>query len=229
MIVAVANVLSAEQLAQVRDLLAQGTYVDGKQTAGWHARLVKHNQQLAGGAPAAQANEIVRGALLQNEVFRAAVQPKRLRPMLFSRYEGGNAYGAHVDDALMGPGPKTDSDGDRMRTDVSMTVFLSDPESYEGGELVIEGTGGEQTFKLEAGHAITYPSNTLHYVAQVTRGTREVAVSWAQSLIRGPEQREILFDLDAARRMLFQREGKSREFDLMSKTHANLVRMWAET
>jgi PKHD-type hydroxylase len=110
-----------------------------------------------------------------------------------------------------------------------MTVFLSDPADYDGGDLVIEGTGGEQSFKLEAGHAVTYPSNTLHYVAEVTRGTREVAVTWAQSLVRGPEQREILFDLDTARRTLFQREGKSREFDLMSKTHANLMRMWAET
>lgn len=229
MIVPIANVLSADQLSEVRELLSQGTYVDGKQTAGWHARLVKHNQQLAGGGPAGRANEIVRGALLENSVFSAAVRPKSLRSMLFSRYEGGNAYGAHVDDALMGPGPSADGAGERMRSDVSMTVFLRDPDEYEGGELVIEGTGGEQSFKLEAGHAITYPSNTLHYVAEVTGGTREVAVSWAQSLVRGPEQREILFDIDTARRTLFQREGKTREFDLMSKTHANLLRMWAET
>jgi PKHD-type hydroxylase len=224
MIVPIANVLSAEQLQQVRELLAQGNYVDGKQTAGWHAKLVKHNQQLAGGDVAAQADKIIRDALIAHPVFNAAVRPQRLRSMLFSRYQGGNAYGAHVDDALMGAG----SGGGRMRSDVSMTVFLSDPEDYDGGELVIEGTGGEQTFKLEAGCVITYPSNTLHYVAEVTRGTREVAVSWAQSLVRGPEQREILFDLDTARRTLFQREGKSREFDLMSKTHANLLRMWSE-
>jgi len=228
MIVPIANVLSNEQLQQVRELLAQGEYVDGKQTAGWHARLVKHNQQLAGGDTAQQANRIIREALLKHPVFSAAVRPRRLRPMLFSRYQGGNAYGAHVDDALMGGGPDVDGDGQRMRSDVSMTVFLSDPQDYDGGELVIEGTGGEQSFKLEAGQVITYPSNTLHYVAEVTRGTREVAVSWAQSLVRGPEQREILFDLDTARRTLFQREGKSREFDLMSKTQANLLRMWAE-
>lgn len=203
MIVAIANVLDAEQLSHVRGLLAQGEYIDGKQTAGWHARLVKHNRQLAGGGPARQANAIVRGALLENEVFRAAVLPRRLRNMLFSRYEGGNAYGAHVDDALMGSGPSAEDDGDRTRSDVSMTVFLSEPDSYDGGELVIETTGGEQTFKLEAGDAITYPSNTLHHVAEVSRGTREVAVSWAQSLVRSPEKREILFDLDTARRALF--------------------------
>lgn len=228
MIVAIANVLDVEQLCEVRQLLAQGEYVDGTQTAGWHARLVKDNRQLAGGGPARQANAIVRKALLENEVFRAAVLPRHLRNMLFSRYEDGNAYGAHVDDALMGAGPSAEGDGERMRSDVSMTVFLSDPESYDGGELVIETTGGEQSFKLEAGHAVTYPSNTLHAVAEVTRGTREVAVSWAQSLVRSAEKREILFDLDTARRALFQREGKSREFDLMSKSHANLTRLWAE-
>jgi PKHD-type hydroxylase len=223
MIVPIANVLDSDGLQQVRDLLAQGQYVDGKQTAGWHAKLVKHNQQLAGGDVAAQADKIIREALLKHPVFDAAVRPQRLRSMLFSRYQGGNAYGAHVDDALMRAGQ-----AGRMRSDVSMTVFLSDPQDYDGGELVIEGTGGDQSFKLEAGCVITYPSNTLHYVAEVTRGTREVAVSWAQSLVRSPEHREILFDLDTARRTLFQREGKSREFDLMSKTQANLMRMWSE-
>ncbi|RDD62401.1 Fe2+-dependent dioxygenase [Ferruginivarius sediminum] len=223
MILCIANVLSPEQLGEVRRLLGEGTHVDGKQTAGWHARLVKHNTQLAATDTATKASDIVRKALMGNEVFRAAVQPRQLRAMLFSRYEPGMEYGAHVDDALMG------RDGERMRSDVSMTVFLADADSYEGGELVMETTGGEQSYKLDAGAAIIYPSNTLHRVAPVTGGVREVAVSWAQSLIRAPEQREILLDLDTARRSLFQREGKSREFDLLSKSHANLLRMWAET
>jgi PKHD-type hydroxylase len=223
LIVPIANVLSAEELEQVRGLLAEGSFIDGKQTAGWHARLVKNNDQLASGDAAQRAGDTIHKALMRNEVFTAAVRPKRLRPMLFSRYSGGQNYGAHVDDALMGKG-----DG-LTRSDVSLTVFLSDADSYEGGELVIEGTGGEQSFKLEAGSVITYPSNTLHYVAPVTSGTREVAVSWVQSLVRDPAHREMLFDLDTARRTLFQREGKSREFDLMTKTHANLLRMWAET
>ena len=222
MIVPIANVLTPDQLDQVRALLAAGTYIDGKQTAGWHARLVKNNTQLASGEPAQRANEIIREALFKNEVFKAAVRPKTLRPMLFSRYSDGQNYGAHVDDALMGRGDEM------LRSDVSMTVFLSDPDGYTGGELVIEGTGGEQPFKLDAGSVIAYPSNTLHYVAPVTAGIREVAVSWAQSLVRDPAQREMLFDLDTARRALFQREGKSREFDLISKTHANLLRRWAE-
>jgi PKHD-type hydroxylase len=223
MIVCIANVLDSGQLQEVRALLGEGAYVDGRQTAGWHARLVKHNKQLAAGDAAARAGEIVHKALMDHEVFRAAVQPRHLRAMLFSRYEPGMDYGAHVDDALMGRA------GERMRSDVSMTVFLSDAASYDGGELVMETTGGEQSYKLDAGAAVVYPSNTLHRVAPVTQGVREVAVSWAQSLVRGAEQREILFDLDTARRSLFQREGKSREFDLLSKSHANLLRMWAET
>ena len=223
MIVPIANVLDGETLTQVRELLGQGTYVDGKHSAGWHARLVKNNSQLKASEASQRAGTIIRDALMRSEVFKAAVRPHHLRPMMFSRYSDGQNYGAHVDDAIMGRGD------DVTRSDVSLTVFLSDAADYEGGELVIEGTGGEQTFKLDAGGVITYPSNTLHYVAPVTSGTREVAVSWAQSLVRDPQHREMLFDLDTARRSLFQREGKSREFDLISKTHANLLRMWAET
>jgi len=222
-IVPIADVLDGETLNQVRELLAQGTYIDGKQTAGWHARLVKNNSQMKGSQTSQRASTILHDALMRSEVFKAAVRPHHVRPMMFSRYSGGQNYGAHVDDAIMGRGD------DVTRSDVSLTVFLSDANAYEGGELVIEGTGGEQTFKLDAGSVITYPSNTLHYVAPVTSGTREVAVSWAQSLVRDPQHREMLFDLDSARRGLFQREGKSREFDLISKTHANLLRMWAET
>lgn len=223
MIVPIANVLDAETLQQVRELLAQGTFVDGKQTAGWHARQVKNNAQLQSGETARQASALIHRALSNSAVFTAAVRPRHIRPMLFSRYSGGQNYGAHVDDALMGSGETL------TRSDVSLTVFLSDAESYTGGELVIEGTGGEQSFKLDAGSVITYPSNTLHYVAPVTSGTREVAVTWVESLVRDPAHREMLFDLDTARRNLFQREGKSHEFDLISKTHANLLRQWAET
>jgi PKHD-type hydroxylase len=184
---------------------------------------VKNNAQLQSGETARQASALIHQALARSAVFNAAVRPRHIRPMLFSRYSGGQNYGAHVDDALMGSGESL------TRSDVSLTVFLGDAESYEGGELVIEGTGGEQSFKLDAGSVITYPSNTLHYVAPVTSGTREVAVTWVQSLVREPAHREMLFDLDTARRSLFQREGKSREFDLISKTHANLLRQWAET
>jgi PKHD-type hydroxylase len=130
------------------------------------------------------------------------------------------SFGAHVDNAVMGE--------DHLRSDVSVTVFIADPEAYDGGELVIETSGGEESFKLPAGAAVVYPSTTLHRVAEVTRGTREVAVTWVQSLVRSAERRELLFDLERALRALFEREGKSAEFDLLHKVASNLRRMWVE-
>jgi PKHD-type hydroxylase len=127
-------------------------------------------------------------------------------------------YGSHVDDALMGG----------MRTDISFTLFLSDPTSYDGGELIIDSASGEETFKLEAGALVAYPATSLHRVGAVTRGTRLAAIGWARSFVRDPAQRELLFDLDTVRRQLFAREGKSAAFDLISKSFANLLRMWAE-
>jgi PKHD-type hydroxylase len=127
-------------------------------------------------------------------------------------------YGRHVDDALM----------DGMRTDVAFTLFLSDPNSYDGGELTIESAAGEEAFKLDAGALVAYSATSLHRVADVTRGARLAAVGWARSFVRDPARRELLFDLDSARRQLFAREGKSAEFDLISKSFANLLRMWAE-
>ena len=145
-----------------------------------------------------------------------------VHPLLISRYEVGMAYGTHTDDALMRGQHQV------MRSDVSFTVFLNPPEEYEGGELVIDSTQGEQDYKLPAGSMIVYPSSTLHRVETVTAGHRLAAVSWAQSLIREPSDREILFDLDTVRQSIFETAGKTREFDLLSKTHANLLRKWRE-
>ena len=127
-------------------------------------------------------------------------------------------YGSHVDDALM----------DGMRTDVAFTLFLSDPKSYAGGELTIESPSGEDTFKLDAGSLVAYPATSLHRVADVTRGARLAAVGWARSFVRDQARRELLFDLDTARQQMFARDGKSAEFDLVSKSLANLLRMWVE-
>src|SRR5882724_7953048 len=137
---------------------------------------------------------------------------------MFSAYEPGMRYGSHVDDALM----------QGMRTDVSFTLFLSERESYDGGELVIESAAGEDAVKLPAGSMVAYPSTALHHVAPVTRGTRLAAVGWVRSYVRDSARREMLFDLDTARRQLFAREGKSAEYDLVSKSLANLMRMWVE-
>ena len=223
MILCLAGVLGSKELAELRARLADGKFVDGKLTAGWHARNVKDNRQLARGAVADEAGAIVAEALMRHEVFRSGALPVKLRPMLFSRTEAGMRYGSHVDDAVMGrDGPAP------LRSDVSVTVFISDPGDYEGGELVIETTAGETGYKLEAGSAIAYPSTSLHQVTEVTRGRREAAVTWAQSMVRSAERREILFDLDTARRALFKAAGKNAEFDLITKSYANLLRQWAE-
>jgi len=162
--------------------------------------------------------KLVEERILAHDVFALAVRPKALTPILFSRYEPGMRYGSHVDDPLM----------QGLRTDVSFTLFLSDPESYDGGELVIEGASGEDAVKLVAGSLIAYQSTALHRVAEVTRGERLAAVGWARSYVRDGAQRELLFELDTARQQLFAREGKSAEYDLVSKSLANLMRMWAD-
>lgn len=219
MIVCIQGVLKESDLASVRAAAAEGEFRDGRETAGWHARLAKDNEQ---GHPADErlqrAGDLVAERLMQNDVFALAVRPKRLAPVTISRYAAGRSYGAHVDDAVMG----------QLRSDVSFTVFLSDPAQYTGGELVLERPEGEQAFKLEAGDALVYPSTFLHRVERVETGTRLVAVGWAQSLIRRADHRELLFDLDTARRAIFDRLGKSAEFDLLSKCLSNLLRDWSE-
>lgn len=217
--IVIGNVLSAEEVETVRAALARARFVDGRATAGFAARTVKNNRQAEGSDRSlATVRALVAERILGNEVFRLAVRPKALSALLLSRYEAGMHYGSHVDDALM----------DGMRTDVSFTLFLSDPESYEGGELTIESAAGEEAFKLAAGALVAYSATSLHRVADVTRGERPAAVGWARSFIRDGARRELLFDLDTARRQLFAREGKSVELDLISKSLANLLRMWVD-
>ncbi|MBI1320931.1 MAG: Fe2+-dependent dioxygenase [Candidatus Hydrogenedens sp.] len=220
MIFCIADLLPAADCAAVIEAAETAGFVDGRQTAGWHARQIKDNQQLAPAEPRAPALRArIAAALGHHELFSLVVRPKALMPVMISRYQPGMAYGAHVDDAIMGG----------LRSDVSFTIFLADPESYDGGELVIDTALGEQPFKLPIGAGVVYPSGALHRVAPVTRGTRLAAVGWAQSLVRDAARREILFDLDQARRSLFQAQGKTTEFDLVSKSVANLLRLWADT
>ncbi|WP_414618992.1 Fe2+-dependent dioxygenase [Calothrix sp. CCY 0018] len=222
MILAIENVLTAEELDVISSKLKNVEFVDGKLTAGWFAKEVKNNTQLSGNAEASQELRIIAiKALKRNRLFQAAVKPKIIRPILFSCYQAGMYYGSHTDNAIMG-GEKP------IRSDVSFTLFLNSPSSYKGGELVIDTSLGEQAFKLEAGSAIVYPSTTLHRVETVETGKRLAAVSWVQSFVREPSEREILFDLDTAKQIMFQKYGKTAEFDLISKTHANLLRKWAE-
>lgn len=216
--IVIGNVLSADEVALVRETLAHAAFEDGRETAGFAARLVKNNQQAANDRKIETVRKLVEERLLGNDLFALAVRPKALTSVMFSRYESGMQYGSHVDDALM----------QGMRTDVSFTLFLSDPESYDGGELVIESASGEDAVKLAAGSLLAYPSTTLHHVAPVTRGERLAAVGWARSFVRDGAHREMLFDLDTARRQMFAKDGKTAEYDLVSKSLANLLRMWVE-
>ncbi|MEM9536914.1 MAG: Fe2+-dependent dioxygenase [Cyanobacteria bacterium P01_E01_bin.45] len=229
MIVCIAGVLKESELSTLNARLANAEFVDGKLTAGWHARQVKNNQQLPKRSPVTtELTDVVMHALKRNDLFQIAARPKVIRPPLFSRYQQGMSYGRHVDNAVMSGNAVSAVSVQTLRTDLSLTLFLNDPDAYEGGELTIEDSRGEQTFKLDAGAMVLYPSSTLHRVEPVTAGSRLVAVTWVQSMIRSPQHREILFDLDTARRTLFKHQGKTAEFDLLTKSMANLMRMWAE-
>ncbi len=222
MIFTLDDIVTSEELEMFRTTLEQAEFIDGKTTAGWHAKLVKNNQQLNKTTTDAQLlRDQVQTILKRNALFQSAVLPKKVHSILFSCYQVGMAYGSHTDNALMG-------DQEFWRADVSFTLFLSDPSTYTGGELVIENSDEERCYKLKAGSMIVYPSSTLHRVETVTDGVRLAAVGWVQSLVRDPANREILFDLDTTRRSLFAQSGKTIEFDLISKTYTNLLRKWAE-
>jgi PKHD-type hydroxylase len=217
-ILCIGIIINKDEIGEILVEIEKLNFVDGRSTAGWAARLVKDNEQAEADQRLTSLRLRIEERILDNEVFQIAARPKTLTPVLISRYSAGKQYGSHVDDALM----------QGMRTDLSFTLFLANPESYDGGELVIESSAGEQTFKLEAGSMILYPSTTLHRVEPVRRGSRIAAFGWVRSFVRSAEQREILFDLETARRDLFDHEGKSARFDRLSKCSANLIRMWAE-
>lgn len=217
--IAIASVLSAEDIQATLAAMTAARMVAGAATAGYAARRVKHNLQAEGSDTSLDpVRKLVAERLTSHEVFKLAVRPKTITPLLFSRYEPGMEYGTHVDDALM----------QGMRTDVSFTIFLDEPDTYDGGELVLQTNSGNEAIKLPAGSCFVYPSTTLHHVAPVTRGVRHVVAGWARSYVRDAAQRELLFDLDTARRTIFAQHGKTAEFDLLSKSVANLLRMWVE-
>jgi PKHD-type hydroxylase len=218
MILCIADVLNPADLEAVRAGLAQATFVDGKVTAGWLAKPVKSNLQARASTGVERLRDLIESRLIEHPVFALATRPKAVVGPLFSRYQPGHAYGTHVDDAVIGD----------MRTDVSFTLFLSDATAYDGGELIIDGPSGEEAFKLPAGSIVTYPATTLHRVAPVSRGERLVAAGWVRSYLRDAAQRELLFDLETARRRLFEREGKTAEADLLAKCAANLMRLWCD-
>jgi len=223
MILTFADVITAEEQQKILAMLEGAPFVDGRTTAGVAAAQVKNNEQLSRDAPAyREITDIVLNALRRNDTFRAAVLPKQLHSMIVNRCGPGMSYGFHVDNATMLNGE------DLWRSDVSMTLFLNERTEYEGGELGVESGSGELQFKLRARAMVCYPSTSLHRVMTVTKGTRLAVVAWIHSLVRDPAEREILYDLHTASRRIFDQCGKSREYDLISKTLANLTRRWAE-
>ena len=223
MLVEIPDLLERPEVKELRAIAAASEFVPGARTAGFRAKLVKHNSQMHKTPDQARRIEqIIAGAMKRNATFQRVAIPKRILPAMISRYEIGQNYGRHVDDALMAkPGA--------VRTDLAATIFLTDPTEYDGGELEVESGYGPTTVKLPAGAAVIYPATTIHRVVPLTRGQRLAAVTWIESHVRDPAKREILHDLDLVRRRLAKTDSDADETDLAFKTYANLLRMWAET
>ncbi|MCU7801893.1 MAG: Fe2+-dependent dioxygenase [Candidatus Thiodiazotropha sp. (ex Lucinoma annulata)] len=223
MLVEIEGLLQQAQLNKIDEVLSQANFVDGKLTAGKAAQRVKNNQELSGEPKQMELLiRILTSAMAHNATFRSAVLPYRMADPLFARYQPGMTYGKHVDDPLMG------LSGQRFRSDVSMTIFLRDPDTYQGGELIVRTTFGEKRVKLKAGSAVIYPSSSLHQVAEVSRGERLVALAWIQSYVRDPAQRELLYELDLAREHLLATAADDETTGLVDKSYANLLRMWGD-
>lgn len=216
------RLLDAAQVGEARRLLATAPFIDGRQSAGVAAATVKSNQQAdRKNWDASALDQLVVGALSRHANVQSVVLPARIAPPLYARYEAGMGYGAHTDNPFM------TANGQPLRTDVSCTVFLSEPDAYQGGALEIDSTAGLVSWKLPAGDAILYPSGALHRVQAVTAGTRLVAVTWMQSRIADAHQRGILHDLDLTCTILNQRDSAAPEARLVMKTYGDLMRMWA--
>ena len=226
MLLAIPDLLDAPTLARVRALAEGGAWVDGNATSGPQAALAKRNEQLAeDDAEGIEAGRIVLDCLGRSPLFVAAALPLKVFPPLFNRYAGGQAFDAHVDNAVR---LKRGSDF-RLRSDLSMTVFLTDPAGYDGGELVVEDLFGEQRVKLGAGDAVLYPASSLHRVEPVTRGTRLASFLWVQSMVRDDGERRILFDLDRAIQRVAGEKGQGdRAVVELTGVYHNLLRRWAD-
>ncbi len=223
MLITIPEVLNKDELAVVHDYMASARFVDGKLSAGSEAVDVKNNLEMqASDQHMAQLNNLVMGKLVKHPVYLNAAMPAKIAAPFYAKYTPGMQYGFHVDDPVMGPA------GQRYRTDLSITVFLNSPEDYDGGELVVQTPFGEQSVKLDAGDAVMYPSGSTHRVAEVTRGERIVAVTWLQSMVRDPAQRDLLYRLSQARDILLDKSKGAQETELVSNAYINLVRMWSE-
>lgn len=226
MVIEIPELFSAEEALQFRDALDAADWADGRATAGHRAALVKENDQLALDHPlAGQLAERVLGRLSQTPMFIAAALPLRVLQPRFSRYDGRGHYGNHVDNAIF-PIPGT---GEHLRSDISGTLFLSDPDTYDGGELVIEDTFGAHRVKLPAGHLVIYPGSSLHRVTPVTRGVRYASFFWTQSFVASQERRRMMFELDGAIQSIAADHPDHESVDRLTQVYHNLLRQWSVT
>ena len=223
MLLHLAKVLKTDELMLAREWLAQARFVDGRLSAGMAAKRVKDNEELADSAPELdRLNGLVMAALTRHPDYRGGALPLHIAAPYYARYRPGMSYGEHLDDPIMGSG------GVRYRSDIAITLFLNPPQAYDGGELVIQTAFGSQSVKLPAGDAVLYPAGCLHRVTPVTQGERLVAITWAQSLVRDPARRELLYGLNAAREKLLQTVPDATETAQVSAAYLNLIRMWSD-
>jgi len=225
MLLTIRDVLTGDQVAAAREQLATADWVDGRVTAGHQSSRVKHNLQLPEDQPAARAlGDMIVAALQRNPLFISAALPQRIFPPLFNQYQGGQSFGSHVDNAIR----QIAGTSFRIRTDLSATLFLSDPDDYDGGELAVEDTFGVHTVKLPAGDMVLYPASSLHHVRPVTRGARVASFFWIQSLVRGDAERTLLFDLDTAIQSVSAEAPDHPAAVQLTGVYHNLLRRWAE-
>lgn len=226
MVIEIPELFSADEVREFRRALEGADWADGRATAGHRAAQVKENEQLPLDHPLAkQLGDRVLARLMQTPLFIAAALPQRVLQPRFSRYDGRGHYGNHVDNAIF-PIPGT---GEHLRSDISSTLFLSDPDEYDGGELMIEDMFGTHTVKLPAGHLIVYPGSSLHRVAPVTRGTRFVSFFWTQSFVAAPERRRLLLELDGAIQGVAGDHPEHPSVDTLTQVYHNLLRQWSAT
>lgn len=225
MLLQVPEVLTAEQVAQCRKVLEAAEWVDGRITAGHQSARAKDNQQLREDLDEAkQVGDVIIGALERSPLFMSAALPLKVFPPLFNRYQNGQSFGNHVDNAIR----QVTGTPHRVRTDLSATLFFSNPDEYDGGELVVEDTYGVQSVKLPAGHLILYPASSVHHVRPVTRGVRLASFFWIQSMVRDDGERTMLFDLDVAIQRLISDAPDHRSVVELTSLYHNLLRRWAD-
>ena len=225
MLLHIPAILDHAQLAQLRSALDAADWTDGRETVGAQGAQVKRNRQLPDASPLRrQLGEVVLAALAKSPLYHAATLPLRTLPPRFNRYEGGGEYGMHVDGSVMAL-----PNGEQLRSDISCTLFLSEPDEYDGGELIVSDTYGEHEVKLPAGDAIIYPSSSLHRVQPVTRGARVAAFFWVQSLVRDDGRRRLLYELDASIQRLVATGADHDAVLQLTGTYHNLLRQWAES